>query len=64
MKEGNNQNAMFKNMVFFLSSEVPRYSLEFIILCMGGKVFWAGDESEVSIEDKKITHFITDRKKE
>ena len=31
---------------------------------MGGKVFWAGDESEVSIEDKKITHFITDRKKE
>jgi len=42
MKEGNNQNAIFKTMVFFLSSEVPRYSLEFIILCMGGKVFWEG----------------------
>ena len=48
MKEGNNNNLIFKNMVFFLSSEVPRYSLEFVILCMGGKVFWAGDESGIS----------------
>lgn len=55
---------MFKDLVFFLSSEVPRYSLEFIILSLGGEVYWAGDESGVKFDNKKITHFITDRKPE
>ncbi|KRX01530.1 BRCT domain [Pseudocohnilembus persalinus] len=55
---------LFKDLVFFLSTEVPKYSLEFVILSFGGQVYWAGDESGVKADDKKITHYITDRKPE
>ncbi len=52
---------MFNGLKFFLSNEAPIYSLEFVILCFGGEVYWSGDESGVDIENESITHFITDR---
>jgi pescadillo len=45
---------LFKGLKFFLSTEVPRYSLEYIILACGGEV-------ELSNNDSSITHVITDR---
>jgi len=47
----NNTATLFNNLIFFLSAEVPRYSLEFVILAAGGDVFWSGDESGVDFED-------------
>jgi len=44
-----------------LSSEVPRYSLEFVILAFGGQAHWTGDDSDVKWDDKRITHYVTDR---
>lgn len=61
MTTDNTASALFKNCVFYLSSEVPRLSVEFIILSFSGKVHWAGDESEVQWNDPSITHFVTDR---
>jgi len=52
---------LFKDLVFYLSTEVPKISLEFIILCFGGKVHWTGDDSGINWDSKEITHFITDR---
>ena len=45
---------LFKGLKFYLSTEVPRYSLEFIILACGGEV-------ELNENDDSITHVITDR---
>lgn len=50
---------LFEGLIFFCNREVPRYSLEFVILAFGGQVLW--DTDVVSIEDKRITHVITDR---
>jgi pescadillo protein len=36
---------LFKKLKFFLSREVPRYSLEFVILAFGGEIYWDGDDS-------------------
>ena len=44
-----------------MSSEVPRYSLEFVILAFGGQAHWTGDDSDVKWDDKRITHYVTDR---
>jgi len=58
---------LFENCVFYLSREVPKYSLEFIIKAFGGKVGW---DSSVSIgstldeNDPSITHYICDRPKQ
>ncbi|KAJ3291589.1 mRNA-binding ribosome synthesis protein nop7, partial [Borealophlyctis nickersoniae] len=55
---------LFKGCVFFLSREVPRYSLEFVILAMGGEVGWAsssGGGSPFEENDPRITHQIVDR---
>ncbi len=56
--EGKN---LFLNKVFFLSREVPRYSLEFVILSFGGKCYWDGSDATVNFDSPIITHFITDR---
>lgn len=37
---------LFKNLRFFLFREVPRYSLEFVILAFGGELFWDDDKGE------------------
>ncbi|EAR99283.1 pescadillo amine-terminal protein (macronuclear) [Tetrahymena thermophila SB210] len=61
MTNDNSTSSLFKNCVFYLSSEVPRLSIEFIVLAFSGKVHWAGDDSEVQWNDPSITHFVTDR---
>lgn len=59
--ESKNQGKLFDKCVFYLNREVPRTSLEFVILSFGGQVYWEGDESEMDENDSKITHFVTDR---
>ncbi|CAN6444855.1 unnamed protein product [Victoria cruziana] len=52
---------LFKNRRFFLSREVPRESLLFIIPAFGGAVSWEGKASPFSEADESITHQIVDR---
>jgi len=53
---------LFKGCVFWLSREVPKYSLEFIIKSFGGRVAWEGDSSPIENEaDDIITHHVIDR---
>ncbi|CAK9312004.1 unnamed protein product [Citrullus colocynthis] len=52
---------LFKNMKFFLSREVHRESLLFIIPAFGGMVSWEGDGAPFKESDKTITHQIVDR---
>jgi hypothetical protein len=47
--------------VFFLNSEVPRPSLEFIIRAQGGQVYWDGLDESINIDSPIITHVVTDR---
>ena len=56
--EGKN---LFKGLKFYLNREVPRLSLEFIILSFGGDVYWEDDGSDVTEDSTTITHFVTDR---
>lgn len=37
-KQNENKNLLFNHLRFYLSTEVPRYSLEFVILAFGGSV--------------------------
>lgn len=53
--------SLFKGLKFFLNREVPRISLEFIILSFGGEVYWEDDGSEINEDSPQITHFVTDR---
>ncbi|CAA18653.1 hypothetical protein POMI540_0863 [Schizosaccharomyces pombe] len=56
--------SLFSNFTFFLSREVPRFSLEFVIRAFGGKVGWdpiLGSGSPFSESDPVITHHICDR---
>lgn len=48
--------ALFRNMKFFLSREVPRESLLFVISAFGGMVSWEGDGSPYKEADQGITH--------
>ncbi|OAY25693.1 pescadillo homolog [Manihot esculenta] len=52
---------LFRNMKFFLSREVPRESLLFIIPAFGGVVSWDGDGAPFKEADPSITHQIVDR---
>ncbi|KAJ3045483.1 mRNA-binding ribosome synthesis protein nop7 [Rhizophlyctis rosea] len=55
---------LFKGCVFYLSREVPRYSLEFVIRAFGGEVGWpstSGAGSPYDEADPRITHQIVDR---
>lgn len=58
-KYGTEGTGLFEGLVFFCNREVPRYSLEFVILAFGGKVLW--DTDSINVNDKSITHVITDR---
>ncbi|ORX80344.1 hypothetical protein BCR32DRAFT_233481 [Anaeromyces robustus] len=58
---------LFENCVFYLSREVPKYSLEFVIKAFGGKVGWDSSVSigsAISENDPSITHYICDRPKQ
>jgi pescadillo protein len=63
--EADRHGRLFDGCVFFLSREVPRYSLEFVIRAFGGRVSWEGigDEGcgEYAADSKSITHHIVDR---
>ncbi|KAL5572778.1 hypothetical protein UlMin_022375 [Ulmus minor] len=52
---------LFKNMKFFLSREVPRESLLFVIAAFGGTVSWEGKAAPFDENDDSITHQIVDR---
>lgn len=52
---------LFANKVFFISREVPRETVEFVILCFGGKIGWEGAGSPFSYSDPAVTHVIMDR---
>ncbi|CAG8446475.1 4556_t:CDS:2 [Funneliformis caledonium] len=55
---------LFSNCIFYLSREVPRYSLEFIIRTFGGQVGWdetCGVGSPFNESDDRITHHVIDR---
>ncbi|KAJ2123915.1 mRNA-binding ribosome synthesis protein nop7 [Coemansia sp. RSA 2131] len=55
---------MFANHVIFLSREVPRHSLEFVLRAAGGRVGWdkaSGGGSAYAENDRAITVQISDR---
>merc|ERR1711920_536965 len=52
--------SLFKGLYFYLSREVSRELLSFVILAFGGKVGHDGPESPYTIEDINITHHISD----
>jgi pescadillo len=53
-KEKSSENLLFSGLKFYLNTEVPRYSLEYVILACGGEV-------ELENNDASITHVVTDR---
>ncbi|XP_020700242.1 pescadillo homolog [Dendrobium catenatum] len=53
--------SLFKDFKFFLSREVPRESLLFIIPAFGGLVSWEGDGAPFKETDEDVTHQIVDR---
>ncbi|TKV91896.1 hypothetical protein SEVIR_9G127400v4 [Setaria viridis] len=53
--------SLFKNLKFYLSREVPRESLLFIIPAFGGTVSWEGEGAPFTEVDEDITHQIVDR---
>ncbi|XP_052197651.1 pescadillo homolog [Diospyros lotus] len=55
------RKTLFKNMKFFLSREVPRESLLFVIPAFGGLVSWEGEGAPFIESDQTITHQIVDR---
>ncbi|ORX72918.1 hypothetical protein DL89DRAFT_265090 [Linderina pennispora] len=62
--DSNTAELLFNKQVFFLSREVPRYSLEFVIRAFGGRLGWAsssGGGSPYSENDTNITVQICDR---
>ncbi|XVE84027.1 hypothetical protein DITRI_Ditri16bG0135700 [Diplodiscus trichospermus] len=52
---------LFQNKKIFLSREVPRESLLFVIPAFGGIVSWEGDGAPFAEADDSITHQIVDR---
>jgi pescadillo protein len=53
--------SLFRGLVFFLSREVPRELLEFIVCSFRGRVGWEGPGSPYLINDSRITHQVVDR---
>ncbi|TVU45555.1 hypothetical protein EJB05_05044 [Eragrostis curvula] len=60
-EETNQCKSLFKNLKFYLSREVPRESLLFIIPAFGGTVSWEGEGAPFNELDQDITHQIVDR---
>ncbi|CAJ2669633.1 unnamed protein product [Trifolium pratense] len=52
---------LFQNVKIFLSREVPRESLHFVIPAFGGMVSWEGEKAPFAETDQSITHQIVDR---
>ncbi|KAJ2385559.1 mRNA-binding ribosome synthesis protein nop7 [Coemansia sp. RSA 2559] len=63
-EEAQPESLLFGKQVFFLSREVPRYSLEFVIRAFGGRLGWdqsSGGGSPYAENDSAITIQIADR---
>jgi pescadillo protein len=61
---GDEEAPIFGSYYFYLSREVTRPTLEFVIRSFGGRVGWdpvLGDGSPFSISDARITHHVIDR---
>jgi len=52
---------LFQGKKIFLSREVPRAMLEFVIRCFGGQVSWDGPDAPFKESDEDISHQIVDR---
>lgn len=52
---------LFENFVFFLSREVPRVVLEFVLRSYGARIGWEGPGSPFDETSEYITHHIVDR---
>jgi len=62
LREQKLYSGLFKNCLFWISREVPKESLEFIIKSFGGQVAWSGEGSPIDDENNEtITHHIIDR---
>lgn len=55
---------LFRGLVFFLSREVPREALSFVIRSCGGEVAWEGEGSPLAEADDAVTHHVCDRPKQ
>lgn len=59
------QQHLFDNCFVFLSREVPRYAIEFVVTACGGKVSWASvagvGGGPFDEKDARVTHHIVDR---
>ncbi|CAN8256318.1 unnamed protein product [Cochlearia groenlandica] len=53
--------SLFKDLKFFLSREVPRESLLFVLPAFGGIVSWEGEGAPFKEDDESITHHIIDK---
>ncbi|KAM0880323.1 hypothetical protein ACQ4PT_033640 [Festuca glaucescens] len=53
--------SLFRGLKFYLSREVPRESLLFIIPAFGGTASWEGQGAPFDETDEEITHQIVDR---
>ncbi|CAN8236419.1 unnamed protein product [Cochlearia groenlandica] len=53
--------SLFKALKFFLSREVPRESLLFVLPAFGGMVSWEGEGAPFKEDDESITHHIIDK---
>ncbi|RKP23563.1 Pescadillo N-terminus-domain-containing protein [Syncephalis pseudoplumigaleata] len=61
---GQDRGQLFAKCIFYLSREVPRNSLEFVVRACGGQVGWdaiLGAGSQVSEGDDRVTHHVSDR---
>nr|CCA19689.1 pescadillolike protein putative [Albugo laibachii Nc14] len=60
-KRENSFKNLFENFVFFLSREVPRAVLEFVLCSHGARIGWQGPGSPFAETSEYITHHIVDR---
>jgi pescadillo len=64
-KEAEQVQHLFDNCWVFLSREVPRYSLEFVLAAAGGRVSWPSTGGvgggPFPESDPRITHHVVDR---
>jgi pescadillo protein len=61
---GQDRGQLFAKCIFYLSREVPRNSMEFVIRSCGGQVGWdpiLGAGSHINENNDRITHHISDR---
>jgi len=52
---------LFKGLVFWVSREVPRDQVSFVLRAFGGEVAWDGEGSPYAHNDERITHEVVDR---